>query len=198
MPFTLHAVEEIASLHGEPDWLRRRRRSAFDTFERMPMPSRIDEEWRRTDVSALDVAQFSQFEHRNGAAPAEPLEGVAGTVTMRGSQIESVRLDPELERAGVVLEPISEAAKTRPELLETLLFTQVRPDRDRFAALHAAFFADGPFLYVPDGVVVDKPIVGQVFSAEGGTSVLPHTLIVAGRGSRFNYLDEYLSPADEA
>jgi Fe-S cluster assembly protein SufD len=196
--FTLQGVEEIASFHGEPDWLRKRRRSAFDTFERMPMPSRIDEEWRRTDVSRLDMTKFSQFEHRNGAAPAEPLEGVAGTITMRGSEIEGVRLDPELARAGVVLEPISVAAKTHPELLETLLFTQVRAERDRFAALHAAFFADGTFLYVPDGVVIDKPIVGQVFSAEGGTAVLPHTLIVAGRGSRFNYLDEYLSPADEA
>jgi Fe-S cluster assembly protein SufD len=196
--FTVQGVEEIASLHGEPDWLRKRRRSAFDTFERMPMPSRIDEEWRRTDVSRLDMTKFSQFEHRNGAAPAEPLEGVAGTITMRGSEIEGVRLDPELARAGVVLEPISVAAKTHPELLETLLFTQVRAERDRFAALHAAFFADGTFLYVPDGVVIDKPIVGQVFSAEGGTAVLPHTLIVAGRGSRFNYLDEYISPADEA
>jgi Fe-S cluster assembly protein SufD len=196
--FTVQGVEEIASLHGEPDWLRKRRRSAFDTFERMPMPSRIDEEWRRTDVSRLDITKFSQFEHRNGAAPAEPLEGVAGTITMRGSEIEGVRLDPELARAGVVLEPISLAAKTHPELLETLLFTQVRAERDRFAALHAAFFADGTFLYVPDGVVIDKPIVGQVFSAEGGTAVLPHTLIVAGRGSRFNYLDEYISPADEA
>ncbi len=198
MPFTLRGVEEIASLHGEPDWLLKRRRTAFDTFERMPMPSRIDEEWRRTDVSGLDVAKFSQFERRNGAAPAETLEGVAGTVTMRGSEIEAVSLDPELARAGVVLEPISVAAKTHPELLETLLFTQVRAERDRFAALHAAFFADGTFLYVPDGVVIDKPIVGQVFSAEVGTAVLPHTLIVAGRGSRFNYLDEYLSPADEA
>ena len=198
MPFTLQSMEEIASLHGEPDWLRERRRSAFDAFERLPMPSRIDEEWRRTDVTGLDVAAFSQFEHRNGAVPAEPLEGVAGTLTMRGSQVESVRLDAELESAGVVFEPISVAAKKHPELVETLLFTQVRPDRDRFAALHAAFFADGTFLYVPDGVVIEKPIVGQVFSAAGGTAVLPHTLIVAGRGSRFNYLDEYLSPADEA
>src|SRR5712692_5637320 len=197
MPFTAKAVEEIASLHGEPDWLRKRRRSAFDAFERLPMPSRIDEEWRRTDVSGLDVATFSQFEHRNGAAPAEPLEGVAGAMTMRGSQVESVRLDPELERAGVIFEPISVAAQKHPELVESLLFTQVRPDRDRSAALHAAFFADGTFLFVPDGVVIEKPIVGQVFSAEGGTAVLPHTLIVAGRGSRFNYLDEYLSPADE-
>src|SRR5207253_9428522 len=107
MPFTLHAVEELASLHGEPDWLRRRRRSAFDVFERLPMPSRIDEEWRRTDVSGLEVARFSQFERRNGAAPAEALEGVAGVVTMRGSEIEAVRFDPELARAGVILEPVS-------------------------------------------------------------------------------------------
>ena len=198
MPFTLQTVDEIASLHGEPDWLRKRRRSAFEAFERLPIPSRIDEEWRRTDVSSLDVAKFSEFEHRNGAAPAEPLEGVAGSTTMRGSEFESVRLDPELERAGVILEPISVAAQKHPELVQTLLFTQVRPDRDRFAALHAAFFADGTFLYVPDGVVIEKPIVGQVFSAEGGTAVLPHTLIVAGRGSQFNYLDEYLSPSDEA
>ena len=55
MPFTLQSMEEIASLHGEPDWLRERRRSAFDAFERLPMPSRIDEEWRRTDVTGLDV-----------------------------------------------------------------------------------------------------------------------------------------------
>ncbi len=198
MPFTQQAMEEIASLHGEPDWLRKRRQTAFDAFERLPMPSRIDEEWRRTDVSGLDVAKFSQFEHRNGVAPSEALEDVAGTVTMRGSQVESTWVDPELERAGVILEPLSEAAAKHPELIEPLLFTQVRPERDRFSALHAAFFADGTFLYVPDGVVITKPIVGQIFSSEGGTAVLPHTLIVAGRGAQFNYLDEYLSPADEA
>src|SRR5438445_10562224 len=89
MPFTLQTVDEIASLHGEPDWLRKRRRSAFEAFERLPIPSRIDEEWRRTDVSSLDVAKFSEFEHRNGAAPAEPLEGVGGSTTMRGSEFEA-------------------------------------------------------------------------------------------------------------
>ncbi len=66
-------------------------------------------------------------------------------------------------------------------------------DRDRFAALHAAFFTGGTFLYVPDGVEFDEPILGQHFSHQAGTSVLPHTLIVAGRGARFNYLDEYIA-----
>jgi Fe-S cluster assembly protein SufD len=197
--FTLETMEEVTSSHGEPDWLRQRRRTALELFERLPMPSRIDEEWRRTDVSRLDPAAFAHFEHKNGhAAPAEPLEGTAGTLLQRGSQSETVRLDPELARAGVIFEPLSVAARTHSALIEPLLFSLTRADRDRFTALHAAFFSGGAFLYVPDGVVVERPIVGQFFSQEGGTAILPHTLIVAGRGTRFNYLDEYLSPADEA
>ncbi len=198
MPFTLESMEEIASSHGEPDWLHKRRRRALDLFERLPSPSRTDEEWRRTDVSGLDPAVFTQFENKNGAAPAEPLEGTAGTLLQRGSQNESVRLDPELSRAGVIFKPLSVAATDHAELIEPLLFSLVRAERDRFSALHAAFFSGGAFLYVPDGVEIERPIVSQFFSREGGTAVLPHTVIVAGRGARFNYLDEYVSPADEA
>jgi Fe-S cluster assembly protein SufD len=51
---------------------------------------------------------------------------------------------------------------------------------------------------VPDGVVLEEPILGQHFSHQGGTAVLPHTLIVAGRGARFYYLDEYISEVEEA
>jgi Fe-S cluster assembly protein SufD len=47
---------------------------------------------------------------------------------------------------------------------------------------------------VPDGVTVEKPLVSQFWSSGGGAAVLPHTLILAGRGSSFNYLDEFLSP----
>ena len=174
MAFTLDSVEEIASLRGEPDWLRKSRRTAFDAFERLPMPSRIDEEWRRTDVSGLDVARFSQFEHANGVGPSRPA----------------------LPK-GVIYEPLHTAVKNHPELVSPRLFSLVKADRDRFAALHAAFFTGGTFLYVPDGVILDEPILGQHFSHQAGTAVLPHTLIVAGRGSRFYYLDEYISDGDE-
>jgi Fe-S cluster assembly protein SufD len=94
---------------------------------------------------------------------------------------------------GVILKSLLVAAEDHPELVEDRLFSLVRADRDRFSALHAAFFTGGTFLYVPDGVVIERPILGQHFSGEGGTTVLPHTLIVAGRGARFNYLDEYIA-----
>ena len=171
MGFTSEALEQ---LQGEPGWLRNRRRSALQAFERLPAPSRTDEEWRRTDVTRLDLAAFSRLEHPNGARPAE------------------TALPP-----GVILEPLHVAAEKHPKLLEPALFSLLKADRDRFAALHAAFFTGGNFLYVPDGVTIADPILRQHFSHESGSAVLPHTVIVAGKNSRFYYLDEYIGEENE-
>src|SRR5207302_1723213 len=67
----------------------------------------------------------------------------------------------------------------------------------RLPALQAALFTGGIFLYVPDGVEIDEPITGRHFSHESGTTVQPHTLIVAGKNSKFNYLDEYIAEHDD-
>ena len=171
MGFNADALEAI---RGEPGWLRERRQTALAAFERLPMPSKTDEEWRRTDVSRFNPADFSALEHSDGLNLEVPVE-----------------LPP-----GVIFKSLSDAAIEHPDLVQPRLFSLVHPDRDRFAALHAAFFTGGTFLYVPDGTVIDQPIVGQHFSHAGGNSVLPHTLIVAGKGSRFNYLDEYIADDD--
>jgi Fe-S cluster assembly protein SufD len=168
-------AQSLDQLQGEPGWLRERREAAFATFEKLPMPSKTDEEWRRTDISRLDPGQFSKLEHLDG---------------------QKLVLPSALPK-GVILKPLREAAREHPELVEPRLFSLVHADRDRFAALHAAFFTGGTFLYVPDGVVVEEPIIGQHFSHEAGTSVLPHTLIVAGRNSKFDYLDEYIAEHDD-
>ena len=166
--------ETLDQLQGEPGWLRERRESAFATFEKLPAPSKTDEEWRRTDVSRLDPAEYGRLEHLDG---------------------HKLVLPKALPR-GVILEPLRVAAEKHRDLVESHLFSLVHADRDRFAALHAALFTGGTFLYVPDGVVVDEPIIGQHFSHEAGTGVLPHTLIVAGKGAKFDYLDEYIAEDD--
>ena len=175
MPFTQETLERSV-LQGEPDWLQKRRLSALATYERLPMPSKTDEEWRRTDISGLNATDFSELEHRNGY------------------QLDALSSLPR----GVILEPLRVAAEKHRQLVEPLLFSLARADRDRFTALHAAFFTGGTFLYVPDGVVIDEPIVAQHTSHEGGSAVMPHTLIVAGRGARFHYLDEYVADGEEA
>ncbi len=159
---------------GEPDWLRAKRRSALETYDRLPTPSRTDEEWRRTDIAGLNTSDYAKFEHANGLAPEKR----------------------DLPR-GVIVEPLSVAVTNHAALVEPLLFSMVKPERDRFTALHVAFFTGGYFVYVPDSVTIEEPILGQHFSHQGGTSVLPHTLIVAGKGSHFNYLDEYIAEGDD-
>ena len=167
--------ETLEQLQGEPGWLRDVRRQALDTYERLPAPSRTDEEWRRTDVSRLDPGEYQRLEHVDGQK----------------------LILPEALPKGVILMPLREAAKKHADLVQPRLFSLVHANRDRFTALHAAFFTGGTFLYVPDGVTVTEPIIGQHFSHEAGTSVLPHTLIVAGKGSRFDYLDEYIADKDD-
>ena len=172
MAITEAPLEE-AIFRGEPDWLRESRRTALERYESLPAPSKTDEEWRRTDVSRFDPAQFARFEQAFSESATD-------------------RRLPE----GVILEPLAVAAREHPELVAPRLFSLAQPGRDRFSARHAALFTGGIFLYVPDGVTVDEPITVQHFSHESGTTVLPHTLIVAGRGARFNYLDEYIADDD--
>jgi len=174
VPLTLETLDK--AIQGEPDWLRERRRTALETYERLPNPSKTDEEWRRTDISGLNTAQFSELEHRDGF------------------NLDALSSLPR----GVILEPLRVAAEKHPQLVAPYLFSLIKADRDRFSALHAAFFTGGTFLYVPDGVVIDEPIVGQHTSHESGTAFLPHTLIVAGRNARFHYLDEYIGNDEEA
>jgi Fe-S cluster assembly protein SufD len=194
MSFTLSAVEELGALHGEPEWLRARRRDAFAAYERLPLPSRSDEEWRRTDLRGLDLDSFDAFERANGPAPADPIDETAGVLRQRGSEPGAVELDPELVARGVLFMPLTQAAREHPDLVRRHLFSEVRPERDKLAALHGALFSGGTFLYVPEGVAIERPLVSQFWSSGGGAAVLPHTLVVAGRGSSFNYLDEFLSP----
>lgn len=198
MPFTAQDVEEIASSHAEPEWLRASRRTSFEAFTRLEMPARTDEEWRRTDLRALKLDQFSAFEPADGPPPSsEPLEDAVAVLRQRGSEPGRVTIDPDLAARGVVFMPLSQAAREHPQLVQQHLFKAVEPHRDKFAALHSALFSGGTFLYVPDGVSVERPFVGQFWSSAGGAAVLPHTLIVAGRNSQFNYVDEFLSPSLE-
>jgi Fe-S cluster assembly protein SufD len=161
---------ETGVLQGEPDWLRERRLSALASYERLPKPSKTDEEWRRTDVTGFDPAAFAKFEKE------------LGHTTMSADVPD-----------GVIIGSLPDLAKEHQDLVRAHLFSLIDPNRDRFSALHAAFFTGGNLIYVPEGVTVEEPIIGQHFSYQNGTSVLPHTLIIAGRNARFNYLDEYIS-----
>src|SRR3989441_8634449 len=183
MAFTKAAVEELSALHGEPEWLRARRLDAFGVFEGMSLPdTRRNEDWKQVDLKTLNLEAYAAFQQPNGVAPAGTLENVGATLRQRGTSPAVASIAPDLTRRGVILMPLAAAASAYPELVQRYLFSAVKPERDKFAALHAALFSGGSFLYVPAGVAVVQPLGRQFLSAGSGAAVLPPSVVVAGQG----------------
>ncbi|HEY3188584.1 MAG TPA: SufD family Fe-S cluster assembly protein, partial [Solirubrobacteraceae bacterium] len=67
-------------------------------------------------------------------------------------------------------------------------------DRDKLEAAAAAFWSGGAFLYVPRGVVVDKPFDVVYAIDEPGTAQYGHTLAVGDEGADFRLRHFKLAP----
>jgi Fe-S cluster assembly protein SufD len=206
----------LESRVGEPDWLLDSRRRAFDRFLHSEWPSQRSEEWLR---SSLRMFKLDQFSIPSGLAPswkgqdssdgkasvplsARPLltSGVefAGQVQVEdgvhfGEQLESDWLD-----RGVLCGSLDRLVCEQPELIrEHLMSRAFDVDYDRFAALTAAFWTGGFFVYVPKGVSVSLPLHLSSVMRDGGSD-FGHTLIVLDEGAQATVLQESLSPTEEA
>jgi Fe-S cluster assembly protein SufD len=76
---------------------------------------------------------------------------------------------------------------------EYLATRAVPPEEGKFAALNAALWNDGIFLYVPRGVKLDDPVRITRWFSESGVAYFSRTLIVAETASQVSYVDEVLS-----
>ena len=200
MAFTRSAVEELSTLRGEPEWLRARRLASFGTFEGMSLPdTKRQQDWKQVDLKGLDLNAYAPFQQPNGSGPRADFDpqSAAGLIEHRGTGQPTVRLSKQALDRGVIFMSLADASRYAGDLVERYLFTGVKPDRDKFSALHGALFTGGTFVYVPDGVVLDKPLISQYWSADAAAAVLPHTLVIAGKGAHFQFVDEFLSPNRE-
>jgi len=57
--FTQEAFDAFLAAREEPDWLVAARRAAWQAFQELPLPSRADEEWMRTDIRLLRLDKFA-------------------------------------------------------------------------------------------------------------------------------------------
>ncbi len=100
----------------------------------------------------------------------------------------------DLEKVGVIFCSISEAVKEHPELVKKYLGTVVPHSDNFFAALNAAVFSDGSFVYIPKGVrcPLDLSTYFRINAKETGQ--FERTLIIAEEGSFVNYLEGCTAP----
>lgn len=188
----------------EPDWLAGYRRRSLARFAELGFPSRRSESWRYIDLRALeetpmlpagavravaDAASRAQLDEIGFSGAACRLVLVDGRFAPEFSNIG--QLPPGVRFGGM-----AEAIAERPDLvrpaIEALPLDAARP----FAALNAAFFADGFLLEVAPGIALDQPVeIVHLASGEAGCSIHTRSLVAMGSGSRAAVFESFAGKA---
>ena len=99
-----------------------------------------------------------------------------------------------LSEAGVIFMPISEAVHEHPELVKQYLGSVVPTQDNYYAALNAAVFSDGSFVFIPKGVRCPMELSTYFRINEMNTGQFERTLIIAEEGSYVSYLEGCTAP----
>jgi Fe-S cluster assembly protein SufB len=95
---------------------------------------------------------------------------------------------------GIIFCSFGEAVREHPELVRTYLGSVVPSSDNFFAALNAAVFSDGSFVYVPKGVKCPMELSTYFRINAEGTGQFERTLIIADEGASVSYLEGCTAP----
>ena len=205
-------VRAISAKKNEPEWMTARRLKALEHWYGMREPT-----WSSVDHPPIDYQGISYFSApKTGEGPKSldevdpellrtyeklgiPLEeqkalaGVAVDAVFDSVSVKTTFRD-KLAEAGVIFCSMSEAVHDHPELVQKYLGTVVPHTDNFFAALNAAVFSDGTFVYVPAGVRCPMELSTYFRINERNTGQFERTLIVAEAGSYVSYLEGCTAP----
>ena len=100
----------------------------------------------------------------------------------------------KLADLGIIFCAFSEAVQEHPELVQKYLGSVVPSTDNFFAALNAAVFSDGSFVYMPKGVRCPMELSTYFRINAANTGQFERTLIVAEEGSHVSYLEGCTAP----
>ncbi|MDR0726794.1 MAG: Fe-S cluster assembly protein SufB [Rickettsiales bacterium] len=197
-------ISNISKARNEPEWLLQWRLNAFEAWRKMREPH-----WAEIKYDPID---YDGLNYYNEPAPIDnsDLKGVYEKMglpiseqnALLGMAVDTVidsrsvhtSYTEELERLGIIFLPFSEAVEKHPDLVKKYLGTVVPPTDNFFAALNAAVFSDGTFVFVPKNTKcpIDLASYFRIETAKIGQ--FERTLIVAEDGAELSYLEGCSAP----
>jgi Fe-S cluster assembly protein SufD len=192
----------------QPKWLAPTRKAGLARFAELGFPTLKNEDWRFTNVAPLaKLALQPVFDVPvvNGAESKALKEFAFSQFSGTRLVFVNGHFSPKLSSveklpAGVKVGSLATALKSDAALVEKYLGRCTPAPDNAFAALNQAFFLDGAFIHVPDGVKMETLIqlVYLCSTTEAGATVQPRNLIIAGANSRVTIVESYLATADTA
>ena len=183
---TKETIKHFSQMHAEPEWLANLRQAAFDKIEELKLP-------------VIERVKFHRWNVGDGTlSESETLTNVPDftalndhlTLVQVGTQTVLEQLPADLAEQGVIFTDFYSALEEIPEIIEKHFMSSVKYDEDKLAAYHTAYFNGGAVLYIPDNVEINQPIEGIFYQdSESDVPFNKHILIIAGKHSKFTYLE---------
>ena len=205
---TKEIVEEMSWMKGEPEWMRKFRLRAYDTFLRKPMPTwggnmsqiYFDDIFyyiKPTDhqVDAWDqLPESVRKTYEKLGIPEAEQKYLAGVTAQYESEVVYHRNREDLEAQGVLFTDMDTAVREHPEIVKKW-FSSVIPIADnKFSALNSAVWSGGSFIYVPEGVTVEMPLQAYFRINAENMGQFERTLIIADKGAKVHYIEGCSAP----
>ena len=207
---TEELVRQISKDKNEPEWMLKKRLKGFKVFNELETPT-----WG-PDISDLDLSEIIYYMRPDAmknahswddvpddikktyeklGIPKAEREALGGVGVQYESEIVYHNLKKELEEKGVVFLDMDEALQQYPEMVEKYFMTTCVPiTLHKFAALHAAVWSGGTFIYIPKNVKVTEPLQAyfRMNAKKGGQ--FEHTLIIVDEGAEVHYIEGCSAP----
>lgn len=190
-----HANKKVLD-EGSSVLFNRMRDVAISRFEKAGIPGFRDENYKYTHLERVFDKEYQHvFQYENVDVDLNqifrcdvPKMDTSTILLINGWYYASNQKLAGLPE-GVVYGSISQIANERPELVEPYLNRQAGLSDDPFVALNTAFVKDGFFLYVPDNLVIEKPIqVINLLRSQDAVFATQRNLIIAGKNSQAKVL----------
>ena len=207
-----NTIRFISAKKEEPEWMLEWRLKAFRQWQKMKEPH-----WANLHYPAIDYQNIiyysapKQKEKPKSLDEIDPelrrtfeklgisldeqkrLTGVAVDAVIDSVSIATT-FKEQLAELGIIFCSMSEAIQHHPDLVRQYLSSVVPVTDNFYAALNAAVFSDGSFVYIPKGVRCPMELSTYFRINAENTGQFERTLIVAEAGSYVSYLEGCTAP----
>ena len=205
-------IRKISAIKEEPEWLLEWRLKAYKHWLTLEEPT-----WAKVKYPTLDFQDIRYFSAPKQKPKLNSIDEVdpelLATFEKLGIPLEEQKIlanvavdavfdsvsvattfKESLKEKGVIFSSISEAVKEHPKLVKKYLGSVVPYTDNFYAALNAAVFSDGSFVYIPKGVRCPMELSTYFRINAAETGQFERTLIVADEGGYVSYLEGCTAP----
>ncbi len=178
-------------------WLEEQRLKALSQFSEQGFPSSHEEEWRYTNVSAIEKKKFSPTINKTKnlvdiewlklyqLQEAWSVVLVDGHFSAELSSLDDLPVD-------VLVMGMADALQKMPETLENYINQSVNIDENSFIAFNTAWFTDGLFVSVNAKRILEKPIQVLHVATQQDVLAATRTVIILDKMAEASIIETYV------